>query len=73
MNGAKVYTPEPFDNIINLSDYSLQQDETSLLNIGLGLGLKPRPSTIQLQIQMENLYMSILDRKQRGDITIVNN
>ena len=71
--GAKVYTPEPIDNIINLSDYSLQHDETSLLYMGLGLGLKPRTSTIQLQIQTEKQYMSISDRKQLGDITIVNN
>ena len=41
--------------------------------MGLGLGLKPRTSTIQLQIQMEKLYMSILDSKQPGDMTIVNN
>ena len=73
MYGAKVNTPEPIDNIINLSDYSLQHDETSLLNMGLVMGLKPRTSTIQLQIQMEKLYMSILDRKHRCDITIVNN
>ena len=32
---AKVFTPEPIDNIINLSDYSLQHDELSLLNMGL--------------------------------------
>ena len=68
MHAEKVYIPETIENIISLSDYSLQHDETSLLNIGLiGLGMKPRTSTIQLQIQMEKLYMSILD------ITTVNN
>ena len=71
--GTKVYTLEPIDNIINLSDYSLQHGETSLLNMGLGLGLKPQTLTIQLQIQMEKLYTSILDHEQCGDITIVNN
>ena len=57
--GANVFVPSVDSSIINLSDYTLDEDKTSLLNLGLGFGVKLRVSTIHLQVQMEKLYVNL--------------
>jgi len=70
--GGNVFLPKIVNNVINLSEHTLSDGESSLLNRGLNFSLKSKSRPINRQIEMEKLYMNIISKKDQRKISIRN-
>ena len=68
--GGNIYFPENTSKILNISDYSLDENEQSLLEKGLNFGLKKKPNFIKRQIEIEKLYTKLKNLERTNKITI---
>ena len=69
---GKVYLPRDSNNIVNLSDYTLDKHEESLLNKGLKFGMKKKTEPIDASIQAEKLFYDILSKERQNKNEILD-
>ena len=65
-----MFLPMTTNRIINLSDYTLNPHESSLLEKGLNFSIARKVKPMERKLNMEKMYMSIIDHKIAGRVTI---
>lgn len=67
-----IVLPVQQDNIINLSSYTLTENERSILNKGLNYSISKKPNYINRKIEVEKLFYNIDKHARQDHLTISN-
>ena len=68
--GGEIFIPNRKFYLTNLSQYRPNKNELSLLNKGLNYCIDKPYKTLDNQVASEKLFMSILESKQKNQVTI---
>ena len=71
--GGRLLYKNQHKSYINLSSYTLDEDEEEFLNLGLNFHIQPKYDKLHKQTELELLYENILKLQDKGKVTVHNN